>query len=98
MPRFSVPQCPAPCSAHRPQVNCSMKVGGEPCIVTRLRTAFPRGHSLNVAAGVLSVSVSLSKVGSGDSDEWVALRWRLGCWDGLRASFEESPQPGRVCC
>ena len=50
-----------------------MKVGGEPSIVTRLRTAFPRGHSSNVAAGVLSVSVSLSKVDSRDDDGWVAL-------------------------
>jgi hypothetical protein len=30
--------CSTPYSAHRPQVNCNTKVGGEPFIVTRLRT------------------------------------------------------------
>jgi hypothetical protein len=84
--RFSVPWYPAPCSAHRPQVNCSMKVGSEPFTVTRLRTAFPRGHSSNVPAGLLSVSASLSKVDSRDDDGWAAPRWHLGRLDGLRAS------------
>jgi hypothetical protein len=53
VPRFSVPRYPARCSAHVPQVNCSMKVGGEPSIVTHLRTAFLTGHSSNVAAGAV---------------------------------------------
>ena len=74
VPRFSVPRCPAPCSAHGLQVNSSMKVVSEPFNVTRLRTAFPRGHSSNVAAGVMSVSVSLSKVDSRDDGGWAALR------------------------
>ncbi len=67
-PRVSVLRCPAPCSAHRPQVNCSMKVGGEPSIVTRWKTAFSKGYSSNVAEGVLSASASLSKVASCDDD------------------------------
>ena len=45
--------------------------------LARLRTAFPRGHSSNVAG-----SVSHYKVGSRDDDGWVALRWRLGRRDG----------------
>ena len=59
--RFSVPRRPAPCSAHGPQVNCSMKVGGEPFILTRLRTAFPSGHSSNFASRASSASPSLSE-------------------------------------
>src|SRR5687768_16764217 len=48
VPSFSVLQYPAPCSTRGSQVNYTTEVGGEPSIVTRLSTASPRDHSLDV--------------------------------------------------
>jgi len=43
------------CSVYGSQVNCSWKVG-TPFNIIRLKTAFPKGHSLNLVAEVSTIS------------------------------------------